>query len=87
MYFRYVDETFVMFENKLESFSFLNYLNNLHKNPKFTKEEEHKNSLNFLDVCVQRLVDGEFLTKIHCKLNSEAYRGHLLVQSSRSQEF
>ena len=30
------------------------------------------NSLNFLDVCVQRSVEGELLTKIHRKLNSEA---------------
>ena len=71
VYLRYVDDTFVMFENKQESSSFLNYLN-LHKNFKFAKEEEHNNLLNFLDVCVQRLVDGEPLTKIHRKLNSEA---------------
>ena len=72
MYLRYVDDTFVMFENRQESSSFLNDLNNLHKNLSFTKEEEHNNSLNFLDVCVQRSVEGELLTKIHRKLNSEA---------------
>jgi len=47
MYLRYVDDTFVMFENKQESSSFLNDLNNLNKNLSFTKEEEHNNSLNF----------------------------------------
>ena len=46
---------------------------NIHKNLNFTKEEEHKNSLNFLDVCVQRSVEGELLTKVHRKLNSETF--------------
>ena len=41
-------------------------------NCKFTKEEEHNNSFNFLDICVQRSVEGELLTKIHRKLSSEA---------------
>ena len=61
-----------MFENKQESSSFLDYLNNIHKKLNFTKEKEHNNSLNFLNVCVQRSVDGELLIKIHRKLNSEA---------------
>ena len=40
-------------------------LNSLHKNLKFTKEEELNNSLNFLDVWIQRSVDGELLTKMY----------------------
>ena len=48
VYHRYVDDIFVMFENKKESFSFLECLNSLHKTLKFTKEEELNNSLNFL---------------------------------------
>ena len=64
----YIDDTFVMFENRQESSSFLNGLNNLHKNLNFKKEEEHNNSLNFLDVCVQWSVERELLTKIHRKL-------------------
>ena len=47
MYVRYVDDTFVMFKNRQEGSSFLNDLNNLHKNFNFTKEEEHNSSLNF----------------------------------------
>ena len=61
-----------MFENKIESFRFLECLNSFHKNFKFTKEEKLKNSFNFLHVCIQRSVDGELLTKIYRKLNSEA---------------
>ena len=72
VYHRYVDDTFVMFKNKIESASFLECLNSLHKNLKFTKEEELNNSLNFLDVCIQRSIDGELSTKIYRKLNSEA---------------
>ena len=53
MYLWYVDYTFVMFGNRQESSSFLNDLNNFHKNLFFLKEE-HNNSLNFLDVYVQR---------------------------------
>ena len=59
VYHRYVDDTFVIFENKIESAGFLKCLKSLHKNLKFTKEEEEiKNSLNFLDVCIQRSVDS-----------------------------
>ena len=58
---------------KQESSSFLNYLNSLHKNLKFTKEEERNDSLNFLDICVQRSGEGELLTKIYRKFNSEAF--------------
>ena len=61
-----------MFENKQESSSFLNYLNSLNKNLKFTKEGERNDSLNLLDVCVQRSLEWELLTKIHRKLNLEA---------------
>ena len=35
-------------------------------------KEELNNSLNFLDVCIQRSVDGKLFTKIYRKLNSEA---------------
>ena len=48
-----------MFEYRQESSSFLNYLNNHHKNLNFTKEE-HNKSLNFLDVCVQQCWWGTF---------------------------
>ena len=75
-----------MFENRQESSDFLNDLNNPHKNLSFTKAEEHNDSLDFLDVCVQRSVKGKLLTKIYHKLNSEALYvpWHLLVQSSRN---
>ena len=53
IYLRCINDTFVMFENRQESSSFLNGLNNLYKNLNFKKEEEHNNSLNFLDVCIQ----------------------------------
>ena len=72
VYLRYVFDTFVKFENKQESWNLKNQLINLRENFKFTKQEEHDNSLNFLDICVQRSVDGKLLIKIHHKLNFEA---------------
>ena len=50
MYLRYVDDTFVMFENRQESSSFVNYLNNLHKNLSFTKEGEYNSSINLYNL-------------------------------------
>ena len=72
VYHRYVDDTYVMFESKIESVSFLECLNSFHKNLKFIKKEELNNLLSFLDFCIQRTVGGELLTKIYRKLNSDA---------------
>ena len=60
------------------NFFFLNGLNNLHQNLNFTKEEEHNNSLVFLDVCVQRSVEGELLTK---KRNNFLRKRNLIIKS------
>ena len=46
----YIDDTFVMFENRQESSSFVNYLNNLHKNLSFTKEGEYNSSINLYNL-------------------------------------
>ena len=41
VYLRYVNDFFVMYVDKLESSNFLNYLNNLHKTLKFTKNKKN----------------------------------------------
>ena len=53
-YRRYVDDTFVTFENKEQSLSFLNFINSKHPNIKFTMEEEHNKQLPFLDLMINR---------------------------------
>ena len=54
VYFRYVDDTFVIFQNEKESEEFLTRLNGLHSSLWFTFEKEKNNALPFLDVFVER---------------------------------
>ena len=49
VYFRYVDDTFVIFGSELECDRFHVNLSQLHPALKFTVEKEQTNSLNFLD--------------------------------------
>ena len=58
-YKRYVDDTFVIFDQKDDAQDFLLNLNSLHASLTFTTEEETNSSLPFLDVLVQR--DGASL--------------------------
>ena len=51
-YFRYVDDTFAVFNNDCNAF--LSYLNSLHPSLHFTHEKESNHSLPFLDVLVER---------------------------------
>ena len=53
-YFRYVDETFAIFNHKAEADEFLTKLNCLHSSLKFTFEKEKGKCLPFLDVYVER---------------------------------
>ena len=43
-YKRYLDNTFASFDNKNEGNTFLDYINNLHLNIKFTMEVQRSNS-------------------------------------------
>ena len=54
IYYRYVDDTFAIFESRNEMHDFFKHINSLHPNISFTKEEEQNNSLPFLDVLVTR---------------------------------
>ena len=57
--FRYVDDVFAVFDDNPAVDSFLNVLNNLHNNIKFTVEESTA-STHFLDVVVKVDNDGTF---------------------------
>ena len=65
-YSRYVDDTFVLFKGEYEADLFLDYVNTLHPNMKFTIEKEENNCLSFLDVQVYRQ-DDSFNTTIFRK--------------------
>ena len=65
VYFRYVDDTFVIFQNEKESEEFLVRLSGLHSSLQFTLEKKN-NSLSFLDVHVKR-TKGIYKTKVYRK--------------------
>ena len=66
-WFRYVDDTFTLFENKEAAEKFLRYINNRHTNIKFTMELEVNNQIPFLDILVKRNQDHTFYTSIFRK--------------------
>ena len=66
VYFRYVDDTFAVFNNEEDCNTFLTHLNSLHPSLRFTYEKESNHSLPFLDVLVERH-DSEFLTSVYRK--------------------
>ena len=64
--FRYVDDTFVIFQNEKESEEFLIRRSGLHSSLQFTFEKEKNNSLPFLEVHVE-YTKGSYETKVYCK--------------------
>ena len=62
-----MDDTFAIFRSELDCDHFQEKLNLLHPALKFTVEKEQNNSLNFLDVLVEKQGTG-FLTSIYRKL-------------------
>ena len=66
VYFRYVDDSFVIFGSELDCDHFQEKLNLLHPALKFTIEKEQNNSLHFLEVLVEK-EDTGFLTSIYRK--------------------
>lgn len=65
-YRRYVDDTFVLFNDPSHVPQFLSYLNSKHPNIKFTYEIEKDSKLSFLDVLVSR-VAGKTVTSVYRK--------------------
>ena len=61
VYFQYVEDSFVIFGSDLDYDHFQDKLNLLHPALKFTIEKDQNNSLNFLDVLVEKEGTG-FLT-------------------------
>ena len=66
IYFRYVDDTFAMFEDELNCNLFLKQLNSLHQSLNFTHEKEVNGKLPFLVVLVEKS-NKKFLTSVYRK--------------------
>ena len=66
LYRRYVDDTFLMFQDPNHIPLFLNYLNSKHDNIEFTSEVETNNCLPFLDIKIEKS-HGGFQTSIYRK--------------------
>ena len=64
-----MDDIFCLFKDENEAIQFLNYLNNLHPNIKFTVEKENLGKLPFLDVLVDKndANKEKFLTSVYRK--------------------
>ena len=67
VYFRYVDDTFVITKKRTSTRQLLGHLSSCHPALKFTIEEESNDCLPFLDVKVLRNIDGSISTRIYHK--------------------
>ena len=65
-YRRYVDDTCLLFSHKDHPALFLEYINSIHPNLKFTMESENDGKLPFLDVLISRTSSG-FATSVYRK--------------------
>ena len=66
IYFRYVDETFAMFDDEFNCNQFLKQLNSLHQSLTFTHEKEVNGKLPFLDALVEKC-NTKFLISVYWK--------------------
>ena len=66
LYYRYVDDTFAIFDSQADATNFLLALNSLHPALHFTHEEEHDRRLPFLDVLVERR-NNSFVSSVYRK--------------------
>nr|XP_027237331.1 uncharacterized protein LOC113828534 [Penaeus vannamei] len=65
-YFRYTDDTLLLFKSEDEVNKFLEYLNNQHPNIKFTCEVKHNGHLPFLDIDISRDMNS-FVSTVYRK--------------------
>ena len=72
LYRRYVDDTFCIFQNKVQAENFLLYLNQQHHNISYTHEFEANNSLPFLDVLIMH-TDNGFSSNLYRKTFTGLY--------------
>ena len=66
MYYRYMDDTFIVFSNEDECDLFLDSFNSLHPSLRYTFEKESNLAVPFLDVLVEKS-PSKFITSIYRK--------------------
>ena len=66
VWFRYVDDTFSLFDSKDAASKFLHFLKSRHPNIKLTMELEENREIPFLDVCI-KCDHNTFSTTVHHK--------------------
>ena len=67
VWFRYVDDTFVIIYSRERVEEVMNFLNTQHHNIKFTVETQANNSIPFLDTRVKRNKDSRLTTTLYHK--------------------
>ena len=67
IWFRYVDDTFTLFDNKESAVKLIDYLNSRHGHIKFTIEFEQHSEIPFLDIVIKRHHNNSFSTSIYRK--------------------
>lgn len=68
LWLRYVDDVFAIWSHGLDELQiFLQYLNNRHPNIKFSIEKEINGTLPFLDVKIERKLDGTLIHSVYRK--------------------
>ena len=68
VWYRYVDDTFLLLKDKNNAIEVLEWLNVQHRNIKFTCEFENDNKLPFLDVLVRKKgSSNEFVSTLYRK--------------------
>ena len=77
VYKRYVDDTFLLFENRDQMENFLQYLNVQHPNIRFTREVEEGGSLSFLDILITK-ANNKFETSVFRKETFTGLGTHFL---------
>ena len=65
-YRRYVDDTFILFNDEMHAPLFFNYLNSQHQNISFTMDVENNNKISFLDILIEK-TNSNFNTSIFRK--------------------
>jgi len=65
LWFRYVNDTLTMFDNKDNANEFLSFLNSRHDSIKFTIEFEEDNKIPFLDILLKRCPDNTLTTSAY----------------------
>ena len=86
LYYRYVDDCFILFRNKSDCLKMFKDFNLLHDSISFTMESEDDNRLSFLDVLVTRTSATEFITSIFRKKTFTGQYINFLSHCSRKRK-